>query len=286
MIKEFHYNQGDCHIFEGFYESLLWSSDSESNWNYNECSEARNPDRYVDHEVADWKGYTNKVCEEITEEIAGLIVDNEMITRCEYESLWSPREYNFTTDKLNLILDIDLDMLKGELIGNAEYRREFDRYLNRKYTSCSGFISFVENNVDGYFKESVDEYPDVMVDYWILTKIYDTSDVVSAIEKGNLEHFHYRSIEIADDAIWEYMRPISEEDWIREQLIRPMIDKDSELESWLRERYQIPSNWWVGAAAEKIAGHPEEIEAFKTRTGMDYWYEDALKDSEPKSWNE
>ena len=65
-----------------------------------------------------------------------------------------------------------------------------------------------------------------------------------------------------------------------------MIDKDSELESWLRERYQIPSSWLVVAAAEKIAGHPEEIEAFKTRTGMDYWYEDALKDSEPKSWNE
>lgn len=281
MIKEFHYNQGDCHIFEGFYESLLWSSDSESNWNYNERSEARNPDRYVDHEVADWKGYTNKVCEEITKEIADLILDGVMITRCEYESLWSPREYNFTTDKLNLILDIDLDMLKGELIGNAEYRREFDRYLNRKYTSCSGFISFVENNVDGYFKESVDEYPDVMVDYWILTKIYDTSDVVKAIKQCDYQHYHYECIEIADNAVYEYMVPVDESDWL-DDVIRGFMEKDKELESWLVERYNIPIQHNIPyCAARAIVGNDDEIKAFKERVGMDWWYEEAIEDSQP-----
>lgn len=281
MLQDFHYGQNDYHIFYGFYESLLWNCDTEYNWNYNERDCARNPERYVEHEVADWKGYTDKVCSRITDKIAELIVDGEMITKCEYESMFSPREYNFTTDKLNLILEIDLEMLKGELIGNAEYRREFDRYLNRKYTSYDGFISFVENNVDGYFKESVEKYPDVMVDYWVLTKIYDTSDVVAAIEKNDLTSYHYDIIEIADDEVYEFMRPISEEDWLREQIIRPLIEKDKELESWLRERYEIPSGWWVGAAAEQIAGNAEEIAAFKERTGMDYWYEEALEDSQP-----
>jgi len=280
MLQEFHYQTGDYHIFCGFYESVLWNSDSEYDWNYNERTNVKNPERYVDREVKDFNAFCNKVCEGIAEEIGELLVDGEICTECGYESMSSPREYNFTTDKLNLKLKIDLDLLKGELIGNAELRREFDRYLHEKYTSCSGFISFVENNVDGYFEKSVDEYPDVMVDYWLLTKIYDTSDVVKAIESCEYQYYHERCMEIANNAIYEYMEPIDESDWLVE-IINGLVEKDSELKPWLAERYDIPRQWNIPyCAAPKIAGDEDEIQAFKERTGMDWWYEDALEASQ------
>lgn len=280
MLQEFDYQVNDYHIFCGFYESVLWNSDSEYDWNYNERTGVKNPERYVNREVKDFNAFCKDVCEGIAEEISELLVDGEICTECEYESMWSPREYNFTTDKLNLKLKIDLDLLKGELIGNAELRREFDRYLHKKYTSYDGFISFVENNVDGYFEKSVDEYPDVMVDYWLLTKIYDTSDVVKAIESCEYQYYHERCIEIANNAIYEYMEPIDESDWLAE-IINGLVEKDSELKPWLAERYDIPKHWNIPyCAAEKIAGDEDEIQAFKERTGMDWWYEDALEASQ------
>lgn len=280
MLQEFHYQTGDNHIFCGFYESVLWNSDSELNWNYNERFSVKNPERYVNREVKYFNAFCKEVCEGIAEEISELLVDGEICTQCEYESMSSPREYNFTTDKLNLKLKIDLDLLKGELMGNAELRREFDRYLHEKYTSCSGFISFVENNADGYFKESVDEYPDVMVDYWLLTKIYDTSDVVNAIESCEYQYYHERCMEIADNAVYEYMVPVDESDWLYD-VIRGFMEKDKELESWLVERYNIPIQHNIPyCAAREIVGNDDEIKAFKERVGMDWWYEDALEASE------
>lgn len=279
MLQEFHYQVSDYHIFCGFYESDLWHSDTEYDWNYNERSNAKNPERYVNREVKDFNAFCNEVCEGIAGEISELLVDGVICTECEYESLWSPREYNFTTDKLNLLLKIDLDLLKGELIGNAELRTAFNDYLHAKYTSYDGFISFVENNVDGYFEKG--EYADVMIDYWLLTKIYDTSDVVKAIKNCDYQYYHERCIEIANNAIYEYMEPVSECDWLSD-IIYELAEKDSELKSWLTERYDIPKQWNIPyCAAEKIAGDEDEIQAFKERTGMDWWYEDALEDSLP-----
>lgn len=279
MLQEFHYQVSDYHIFCGFYESVLWHSDTEYDWNYNERSNAKNPDRYVNHEVKDFKEFCKEVCTGIAGEISELLVDGVICTECEYESLWSPREYNFTTDKLNLLLKIDLDLLKGELISNAELRREFDRYLHEKYSSRSGFISFVENNADGYFEKG--ECADVMIDYWLLTKIYDTSDVVKAIEYCDYQYYHERCIEIANNAIYEYMEPVSECDWLPD-IIYELAEKDSELKSWLAERYNIPIERNVSyCAALAIVGNDDEIKAFKERVGMDWWYEDALEDSLP-----
>ena len=281
MLQDFHYQVGDYHIFCGFYESVLWHGDSEYDWNYNERSNVKNPDRYVNHEVKDFENFCKDVCTDIAGEISQLLVDGEICTECEYESMSSPREYNFTTDKLNLRLKIDLDRLKGELIGNAELRAAFDDYLNAKYSSRSGFISFVENNVDGYFKESVDEYPDVMVDYWLLTKIYDTSDVVKAINSCEYQYYHWKCIEIADNAVYEYMVPVSESDWL-DDVIRGLMEKDTELKSWLAERYNIPIERNVSyCAALAIVGNDDEIKAFKERVGMDWWYEEAIEASQP-----
>lgn len=281
MLQDFHYQVGDYHIFCGFYESVLWHGDSEYDWNYNERSNVKNPDRYVNHEVKDFENFCKDVCTDIAGEISQLLVDGEICTECEYESMSSPREYNFTTDKLNLLLKIDIDWLKGELIGNAELRAAFDDYLHAKYTSYDGFISFVENNVDGYFKESVDEYPDVMVDYWLLTKIYDTSDVVKAINSCEYQHYHWKCIEIADNAVYEYMVPVSESDWL-DDVIRGLMEKDTELKSWLTERYNIPIERNVSyCAALAIVGNDDEIKAFKERVGMDWWYEEAIEASQP-----
>lgn len=59
----------------------------------------------------------------------------------------SPREYNFTTDKGDADVDVDLKALREYIENN---RTEFSEYIKENYTSYDGFISFVENSYDSF----------------------------------------------------------------------------------------------------------------------------------------
>lgn len=54
---------------------------------------------------------------------------------------WSPREYNFTTDSLDVNFDIDYRSMVKYLDG-LENNGDFHTWLNEKYASSDGFISF------------------------------------------------------------------------------------------------------------------------------------------------
>lgn len=207
--QQFDYRSDSDVIMPGFYESVLFNSDMEYEINQSNQLDCESEDMdYVKREVKDFKGYCNDVCKEITDGLLEPILtkDEEICDSVEFDSLSSPRYYNFTTDKLNLKLNIDLELLRDMILSNEDMKQGFDDYLKTCYSSRSGFCSFVANNIKDYFDKW--EYLDVMIDYYILTFIYDTNFVVEAMEKCYETSYDDSLLEIADYKVREWMVPI------------------------------------------------------------------------------
>lgn len=207
MKKEFFYTPDNLEIFPGFYESLLYNSDTEYSAN---CGrEEGEPER----EIKDWAGFTNDVCKGITDVLRPILEREPFCTDVEYDGMTSPRYYNYSTDKLDIKMQLDLDALKEWVLSDEERRDGFDKYLREKYTSYDGFMSFVENDIDDYFEKSYEEYPDVLVDYYVLCEIFDNPDVVDAKRhQRELTGYTWDIYEVATDCFWYYFVPVETDD--------------------------------------------------------------------------
>lgn len=212
MKKELFYTPNSCTIFPGFYESALYNSDME--YTYNKFREIGEPECEID----DFKEYCKDVCWMIAGEIS-VLFDDEICDSCVYDDLWSPQYYNFTTDKITLKLNIDLDALVELIKSNPDYLKHFDEYMHKRYTSCSGYMSFVCNNADDYFQtksepfgnDTINEYPDAIIDYYLLTRIFDDVDVVKSGGNYRDVDYLYNIYDNVTEIFYEHLVPIDEE---------------------------------------------------------------------------
>jgi hypothetical protein len=62
-----------------------------------------------------------------------------------FEKINHPREYNFHTDSVDVIIDINVDNIRGYIYKNKDI---FCEFLKKGYTSRSGFISHYEPDFD------------------------------------------------------------------------------------------------------------------------------------------
>jgi len=239
--QRINYVPDSLNIFPGFYESQLYYSDMEYNYNYNEKYEF---EKYMDCEIDDFKAYCRDVCEELTDEIKDLLVDDEICTNVELVGMSSPREYNFTTDKLELNIDVNLWRIATKVWYDEDLHKGFDKYLQKKYTSCSGYISFVANNIDEYFDRM--EWADVLLDYWLLTKIYDDTDVVKCIMRCDITPYEERMYEIADNALYRHMAPISEVEYVRENM------SEDKMQEWCKAKFAADRAFYGDEWAKRI----------------------------------
>lgn len=78
------------------------------------------------------------------------------VTSITFESIQSPREYNFTNDSINVTYTLkSLKNLRDYIRTNRE---EFRKYLNDHYTPVPGFHPSHSRNVDEWIKEADDEH--------------------------------------------------------------------------------------------------------------------------------
>jgi hypothetical protein len=76
----------------------------------------------------------------------------------EFKDMTSPKEYNFTTDRLFVEMDMDiLDKMKKE-VDKEENVKVFQSVLDRYFQSRSGFISFYESDREDYISEDGSEF--------------------------------------------------------------------------------------------------------------------------------
>lgn len=214
MKQEFIYQNDNPIVMPGFYETHLFNSDTLYYINEDEKDYAESEGReFVGLDIDDFTEFRNDVCETITDNLISplLCEDTEICDKCEFSAVSSPRYYNFTNDKIEIKLNIDLDKLKDKVKNDEHLGECFDSYLKTHYTSYNGFMSFVANNTKDFFE--VDDYLDVLIDFYLLTKIYECDDVVAAMEsENNYPQYWLDMGEIADQTMWEHLVPIQEED--------------------------------------------------------------------------
>lgn len=190
-MSKIEYENWSREIFQGFYESELYNSDTEFYFNDGED---------IEREIKDWKGFTTAVAQDCAEGLWQYLEQKtEIIKSIEYKGLYSPKYYNFETDKLELVIDCDIEALKTYCF--KDNCGDFDLYLYENFTSYDGFISFVPNNLKEFYTKYEDDTErllNVMIEYYLLNNI-------------DLNAYSEHCAGCAQDRLYEYMKPIKQE---------------------------------------------------------------------------
>ena len=142
--------------FDGFYESFIsddiehqigqqieWDSDI---YDLNEDEQQILWDNYLDinrsyfyNQIAE--DYTNFYIDALNERLKGFTL------KATYKFFTSPREYNFSTDRIFIEIEENhaIDFIKY-IIKN--YKKELEEKIKDRFTSRSGFISSYKNSLD------------------------------------------------------------------------------------------------------------------------------------------
>lgn len=158
----------------------------------------------------------NKVIMPVAEELLEDALDPVISCKVKAVEVVNPREYNFTTD--NTIVDIsfngnDFKKLKA----NAVKDPAFPKYLKDNYSSYSGFISFMADNLEKFNEQDLEEQFCQVVSFYI-----------SDSEKENYQHkFWYELDEKLYDE-YQYLW-MDDEDYYGESksrnISKPMVKK-------------------------------------------------------------
>ncbi len=169
--------------FDGFYESFIsddidhqigqqieWDSDT---FDLNESEEEIIQDNYLTvntsyfyNQIAE--DYTNFYIDALNERLEGFTL------KATYKFFTSPREYNFSTDRIFIEIEENhaIDFIKY-IIKN--YKKELEKKIEDRFTSRDGFISFYKNSLDLW----IDDYSE-----------WDCNMIGTCFELFNLEEEH------------------------------------------------------------------------------------------------
>jgi hypothetical protein len=119
--------------FQGFY-GTMWELDTD--WIEDEQG------KIVPYERLniDYDRWRKDVCEHVVSEMNDRLKDFSLNMR--FQSIYSPREYNFTNDSINVICDVDAKAIASYIYENQE---AYQSYLTNHHTSYDGFNSFQSN---------------------------------------------------------------------------------------------------------------------------------------------
>lgn len=196
------YQNWSTHIFMGFYESPLFNSDTE--YYLNETFNDNEDDKST-WEV-DFEPYQQAISSYAVELLKDYcITDDNIIKSMKYKYLYSPKYYNFDTDRLNIEINFNLNKLKKYIKNNIA---DFNMYLKDNFTSYDGFISFVSNNYIDFvqqYKKDKELCINTMLEYYILRHIYaDKWEDIKQLDYYEDTPYHQELFENNQEAIYNY----------------------------------------------------------------------------------
>jgi len=148
-------------VFPGFYGTIFnYEGDDIDQTLFNDPS-AVDDDllKYICNDLLwdNWlnQDYEKEVSKHCTEFIEGYCKENfpGIIKSIEFENLYSPKEYNFANNSINVIMQVDFDALLKAFIS---HEKSAD-FLKDTYTSCSGFISHYPNNLKDWIADAFED---------------------------------------------------------------------------------------------------------------------------------
>lgn len=181
-----------CPIFSGFYNTI-WQYEDQYVIEYiNENRQENNlqPINF-DHLDIDYRQYEIDLCINVCELIQDRL--SNFIIKIEFETLQSPKEYNFKNDSIDCIIIPKIDVIQKFIYDNKD---SFCEYLKQKYTSYDGFISHYSNKFETW-KSETNNFIDLDVNGHYLGSILEFIALTLEINENDLyydiefDHFQY-----------------------------------------------------------------------------------------------
>ena len=139
-------------VFCGFYETIFSPSEE------NVIEEPFNFDNY-DFYYDDYRNEIARACVNgISKQLAEYGIKGLKI---EYQSIHSPKYYNFETDTIHVKYKLTLKCIASINIYLKENKEAFDKYIVRHYTSYDGFMSSWSNNSEVWHNEYLTDAKDL-----------------------------------------------------------------------------------------------------------------------------
>lgn len=146
-------------VFPGFYGTgydITESIDEYTIWN-SPSLVSTGIKEYIMHDSLCCGGIDHtKCCEDVSKYCVNCI--NTELEKLGYEctftfeSLHSPKEYNFRNDSINVDCTFTCECWEKIVSYCKKHSKEFSEYL-LKYKSCSGFISYYSHHVEDWFQD-------------------------------------------------------------------------------------------------------------------------------------
>lgn len=258
--------------FTGFYQGI-WDQ-SENEWR--ETHEMKYGD-YEDfeslHMIEDW-GFPENYHEEVGKLFAEEYVDmiNEVLglnVKLIKSDVSSPREYNFRTDEIYATIEIDdydamIERLSS-IASDSVYRTELADIIKKNHSSCSGFISFMSNDIEEWFGLITDPGNDHYVSYMIgyLMYLLDTA----RFEYLNENMYDY--VECCTDL--HYVNPITDiakDEWNLYEQFGSLYTKYAD-----EHPLRYPDQWEWEEYKEEFLTHADEYDKELKRKEFDEKYQ-------------
>lgn len=141
--------------FGGFYDSVWMNADS-CYEEMRQFQEDHQLDGFEWKHLDDWwpkeEYYTDvikKYCENYQDAIN---MELNLDVTMEYRSLWKPKYYNFSTDKIYAYIkwEDDYNLVNKLLLLMGKHKEKLSDLIYRHHTSCDGFISFMDNEFEAW----------------------------------------------------------------------------------------------------------------------------------------
>lgn len=145
-----------------------------------------------------YKDYEAEYVERMTAAVSKELADFPGFAGLEFESVYSPKEYNFRNDSGNVRLVLSNERLfRAALLRTIRANRAaFAAFLKSRYTSCSGFISHYSNvpadwlaGLSGGLENMGEHRPGALLDFVLAVQGFNEESLYYAAEKPSLSEY-------------------------------------------------------------------------------------------------
>jgi len=134
--------------FYGYYGSIFEDMDNSGELDYINEQRAEKGLIPLDNDndfVWDYTTYYGELNKALTNCVEDFLIDLGLVKSIEFVKLHSPKFYNFENDVIECKIDLNVKVVKEYINNNLE---TFETYLEERFKSRSGFISYYEYDLD------------------------------------------------------------------------------------------------------------------------------------------
>ena len=139
-------------------------------------------ERKMDENRAEYKEATEEIGKMIVERLTAKLY---YFVRFEFEEVYSPREYNYTNNSINVIA-----YPTDELFSKFEEDKKaplFQKFVKERCSSRSGFVSFVSNDITSEdWQELTEDTIGLYLEYLAQELCYTEEDLYTDLEEAFL----------------------------------------------------------------------------------------------------